>query len=94
MAILKKDKIKSCCGNSKTLLTINFILSKEHFQLFRDNNFNVLKAYEDAGMLYADSINIVITATIGQNILTVKCKNKQCDEHLLKIESILNSIDK
>lgn len=94
MTEIKKVETKACCGKSQVILQFDFPLEAEHIQHFSKYDFNSSKSYESRGILYLEDKNLVVMGPIGSNRLTIKCKNKQCNESITIVEEILKNITK
>jgi hypothetical protein len=90
---IKKIKINACCGKKSNIWQLPFALKKEHLEYFLKNNFYENKSYTDKGILYIENEYFAAICPFGTKDLRIKCKNKNCEENLYKLESILVDID-
>lgn len=89
---IKKIETKACCGKTQIILQFEFPLEQEHIQFFLLSNFLESKSYTSRGILYMEDPNLSIMGPFGSNRLTLKCKNKDCNNSIVIIEKILKNI--
>lgn len=85
---------KNCskCGGMNLLLKISVAISKDFLSLFQNNGFKELTHFTQAGILYVENENLTIHGPFGSDKLQVKCKNKDCQEILNKLEALLQQL--
>lgn len=79
---VKRYQNKQCCGKFSIGLETNFPLLKKHALLFREQGYSVLDNYLDSGMIYIEDSHLIATASIGSNLLQIRCKTTHCQEFL------------
>ena len=86
MITIEKKEIKSCCGKKSITWKLNTPIQKEWLDIFQKANFFFLKAFYDAGQLYIEDNGLIVKGFFGQNIFTLICKNKQCEDSMRLFE--------
>lgn len=66
---------KACCGKSKHMLRVGKPLS---FELLKD--YNLSEKYKKYGIIYIESSDYILTATLGSNILQIQCVTDKCND--------------
>lgn len=88
----ERFSVNACCGKTSIILKLDVPLSIEHLKAFVKLGFNEAKHFTDAGILYADNLDLIITGPLGSNRLQVKCKNANCEQKVANFEVELEKI--
>ncbi len=86
MIQISKREILSCCGKKQLIWRLNIALDKDQLPIFQQAGFSFVPAYIDAGMIYIEDKGLTATGVFGLNELTIKCKNKKCEESAAILE--------
>lgn len=89
MILIDKREIKSCCGKSQKIWKLSIPLKKEFLETFQKAGFTYLTSFLDAGMLYIQDSSLIVSGVFGLNELRLKCKNKNCENSIDKLEQII-----
>lgn len=94
---MKIERIKtatSCkiCQN-KVAFKLDSSLSKDILSLLVTNGFTELAHFTKIGIIYAESVDLVISGAFGQNLLQTHCKSKNCQEALNSLEEVLSKME-
>lgn len=90
--IVTRFTVQACCGKTSIIFKTDQPLDKKHLDKFATLGFNVHGHFTQAGILYVDNADYIITGPIGSNRLQVKCKTNQCEQKLNDLEGLLVSL--
>jgi hypothetical protein len=76
---VERHNIKACCGTMAVILKTDAPLSKEHILSLIKLGFVESAHFTQAGILYMDNLDFILTGPLGSDRLTVKCKHKESD---------------
>jgi len=88
----QSNVIKSCCGSSSTIITLNKPILQSHIPLF-EPLFFINKQYSQSGLFYAKLGNLVAVTSFGICKINVKCSGNDCAKLLLAFENVLTQIE-
>ena len=88
-----KRNVKSCCGKSAVVMTVDKAVKREHVPLFVEAGFIVPESYVKCGLLYAKKGGMIGTATFGIRNINVRCGGKDCQEYIDQFEKVLIKIE-
>lgn len=75
MSNIKQQIIKSCCGQTVTLLELPFAIKKYQIDIFKNNNYLLPPNYINSGVFYAQKNNFIATASFGSKKVSVRINN-------------------
>jgi len=84
--------IQSCCGRTSIILKTDRPLDSNILNSLLSLGFKEVKHFTNAGILYIENENFILTGPIGSNRLQIKCKKENCDEKILDIENKMKDI--
>lgn len=87
--ILNAKKSGCNCAKEQFLLEINKPFDKLDLQFFTNSDFMENKTYNNLGLLYVESVDLVAIAPFGSNRMQIKCKTSNCSNNIIKLEEIL-----
>lgn len=93
MAFTKSRK-PGCCGTFNITYELSYPLRSEQTKAFEAAGFSVSMNYKNAGMLYAETDQIIAIGSFGTKNLQLKCKVPKCDEYSGPLESVLMSLSR
>jgi Ni,Fe-hydrogenase I small subunit len=89
---LQKYTVQACCGNTSVMYRVSESLSVELIAKLVQLGFNEQVHFTNAGILYVDNLEFILTGPIGSDKLQVKCKKRNCDSNLNNLEILLMQI--
>ena len=82
------------CGQIALVFKLSSILSKDFLPLFVANGFSEVKHFTKSGILYIESLKLMVQGPFGSDKVTVKCKtNVDCEKYINDFETLLNNIN-
>ena len=81
--------IQGCCGKMQIVFRLDRPIDYSLIETFKVNGFKELVHFTQAGLMYVENSNLVISGPIGANKVHVKCKKTNCDTFLNDIEQLL-----
>lgn len=81
--------VNACCGKKQIVFKIDRPVSKALLEHLKSNGFKELPHFTQAGMLYADNLDLIITGPFGSDRVNAKCKKENCDQILNDFEALL-----
>jgi hypothetical protein len=84
--------VQACCGKTSVIFKVGEPLTVEHLKAFVDLGFNEAKHFTQAGILYADNLDLIVTGPLGSDRLQVKCKNANCEQKITDFEVLMQTI--
>ena len=94
MKIEKFSNPSSCaaCANQSFSLKLEKPLTKDMLTFFSKNGFQEAQNFTNSGIFYIENVGLVATGMMGNTTLTVKCKNKNCQNFINSLEELLSQI--
>ncbi len=84
--------VQSCCGSTSLILKLDRPIDNSLISFLKQQGFNELSHFTQAGILYVDSLELIVTGPIGSNKLQVKCKRADCSQIFNNFEVLLQQI--
>jgi hypothetical protein len=84
----EKIVIAACCSRTQTIIKIDRPITQAIIDLLK-TSFKENVAFTKVGMLYMESSDLIITAPMGADRLTVKCKKNNCDQMINDFQNLL-----
>jgi hypothetical protein len=84
--------VQSCCGKTSVILKTDEPLTAEHLKGLVALGFNEAKHFTQAGILYADNMDLIVTGPFGSDRLQIKCKNANCEQKISDFEVLFDKI--
>lgn len=92
--MIKKNKLKGCCGSLVYLLETENTISKLHIEPFKKAGYSVPNMYAKANMLFVEKKGIIAHGTFGSKRMQVKVNspdnNTLLDQFCILLDSIVN----
>jgi hypothetical protein len=82
--------IQACCNKKQIVFKLDRPLDKSILEVLKSNGFNEATHFTQAGMLYADNPDLIVTGPFGNDRITAKCKKPDCDQILNDFEALLS----
>lgn len=89
---IEKFTIQSCCGKTSIIFKTDQALTKLHLAALVKAGFKEHQHFTQAGILYADNLDFIVTGPLGSNRLQVKCKASDCIQKLNDLEVVLQQL--
>lgn len=87
--MIKRHRVKSCCGKSHTILEAQSAIRKHQVSVFEGAGFTAPQSHKEIGIFYVRGNGIVATAPYGARKITVYCRGKDCDDKISAFEQLL-----
>ena len=84
--------IQACCKRVQIVYRLDRPVDKSLIEVFKSNGFKELVHFTQAGLIYMESMDGVVSGPIGADKLNVKCKKDNCEPFLNNIEQLLIAI--
>ena len=88
----ERHTIQACCGRTAVILKTDRPLESKIITFLVASGFNESKHFSDAGIIYLDNEDFILTGPIGSDRLQVKCKKLNCYDKLEELENKLKEI--
>ena len=85
--------VQSCCGKTATIFKTDRPLTKDHVAKLVSMGFREQTHFTQAGILYVDNPDFILTGPIGSDRLTVRCKHAECTDKLNNLEVLLQQVE-
>jgi hypothetical protein len=86
---LKRNVVKSCCGSSNIIITIDKPIRKSQMHVFREAEFFVPENFFQAGIFYIQNKQLIATASFGSNRINLRCTGSDCEAQISFFEILL-----
>jgi Ni,Fe-hydrogenase I small subunit len=86
---VERFTVQACCGNTSIMLKTDQPLTKDFLGKLVSHGFNEHPHFTQAGILYVDNLDFILTGPIGSDRLQVKCKKRDCEQNLNNLEALL-----
>lgn len=90
--IVKKHKVKSCCGHITFVFETDKPIKKPHLKTFREKGYIAPENFSNSGVFYVSSGGLVATTSFGATKINVKCHGAHCTQKLNEFEDILTKL--
>lgn len=84
--------VQACCGKTSVILKTDTPLTIEHLKGLVDLGFTESKHFTQAGLLYADNLDLIVSGPLGSDRLQIKCKKADCEKKIADLEAQLEKI--
>jgi len=81
--------IQACCNKTQIVFKLDKPLDQSILEILKSNGFTEAPHFTKAGMLYADSSELIVTGPFGGDKLNAKCKKQDCSQTLNDLEALL-----
>jgi len=89
---VKKFTVQACCGRISIIFKTDQPISKHHLVKLVSFGFKEHSHFTQAGILYVDNSDFIITGPIGSDRLQVKCKIADCNQKTNDLEILLQQL--
>ena len=87
---VEKFVVQACCNRKQIVFKLDRPIDQTLLEALKNNGFTEAAHFTKAGMLYADSPELIVTGPFGNNRLNAKCKKEaECDQILNDFEALL-----
>lgn len=86
---VERFTIQACCGKTSLIFKTDQPISKDHLNRLINLGFKEATHFTQAGILYADNLDLIVTGPFGSDRLQVKCKITDCSQKLNDFEVLL-----
>lgn len=69
---IKHYVVKSCCGNSTTIIEVDKPLRKYQVDVFRNAGYIIPDNFYNSGVFYAQKGGLIATASFGTNRINIR----------------------
>lgn len=90
---IERFSIQACCGRTSIIFKTDRPLNKSHIEDFSKLGFTEHKHFTQAGILYVDNIDFILTGPLGSDRLQVKCKIVNCEPKVNDLEKTLLQLE-
>lgn len=87
--VVKRHKIKSCCGHEAHIFEPEKPIRKFQIDVFKRAGYNVPPNFFKHGLLYITNGRLVASGPYGSNRVNVKCYGNDCGKLLYDFEQLL-----
>lgn len=84
--------VQACCGKTAVIFKTDQPITKDHLAKMVTLGFREQAHFTQAGILYVDNTDFILTGPIGSDRLTVKCKHAECAEKMNNLEVLLQQL--
>lgn len=81
--------IQACCNKTQIVFKLDKPVDQGLLDILKSNGFTEAPHFTKAGMLYADSSELIVTGPFGGDKLNAKCKKQDCAQSLNDLEALL-----
>lgn len=92
--MIKRHRVKSCCGKSNIIIEIPVAIRKNHTVVFEGAGYMAPQSHKDIGVFYIRGNGIVATAVYGARKITIYCNGRgvgDCERKIASFEKVLES---
>lgn len=89
---VERFTVQACCGKMSIIFKTDQSLTKAHLAGLVSLGFHEHQHFTQAGILYADNSDFIVTGPIGSDRLQVKCKVADCAQKLNDLEALLQQL--
>jgi hypothetical protein len=86
---VERFTVQACCGRTSIIFKTDQPLNKNHLAGLVRLGFKEHAHFTQAGMIYADNLDFIVTGPIGSDRLQAKCKHADCNQKLNDLEVLL-----
>lgn len=81
--------VQACCDRKQIVFKLDRPVTQALLDVLKSNGFIDLPHFTQAGMLYADNPDLIVSGPFGADRINVKCKKKDCEQILNDFEALL-----
>lgn len=89
---IKRFTVQACCGRMSVIFKTDQPISKNNLTELVKLGFKEHCHFTQAGILYVDNLDFIITGPIGSDRLQIKCKIAECSQKLNDLEMLLQQL--
>lgn len=89
MVIIEKRETAACCGKTQIIWKLNIPIKKEYLPFLQEAGFMFRQTYLDAGMLYIEDNNLLVTGVFGLTDMRIRCKTTLCNNSKTLLEQVI-----
>ena len=89
---IERFTVQACCGNTSIIFKTDQPITKVILESLVARGFNEHHHFTQAGILYVDNLDFIVTGPIGSDRLQVKCKKRDCEQNLNDLEALLTQL--
>jgi len=89
---VERFTVQSCCGKTSLILKIDRPIDNPLISFLTSKGFAAQDHFIKAGILYADSSELIVTGPLGSDRLHVRCKKADCAIILNDFEVLLQQM--
>jgi hypothetical protein len=86
---VEKFVIVACCGRKQISFKLDRPVDQALLEVLKSNGFTEAAHFTQAGLLYADNPDLIVTGPFGADKINAKCKKADCDQILNDFEALL-----
>ena len=86
--MIKRHRVKACCGKSNLILEAPKAIRKYQVSVFEGAGYSAPQSHKNIGIFYVRKNGLIATAPYGSRRITVYC-GKDCDEKIIAFEKVL-----
>lgn len=90
---IERFSIQACCGRTSIIFKTDRPLNTLHISEFCKLGYTEHKHFTQAGILYVDNLDFILTGPLGSDRLQVKCKTANCEPKVNDLEKILLKLE-
>lgn len=89
---VEKFNIQACCGRTAIIFKTDQPLTKTHIEQLVAKGYVEATHFTQAGIMYVDNPDFILTGPLGSDRMTVKCKHAECNQKLNDLEELLQQL--
>ncbi len=89
---VERFTVQACCGKTSLILKIDRPIDNPLISFLTSKGFVAQDHFTKAGILYADSSELIVTGPLGSDRLHVRCKKADCAIILNDFEGLLQQM--
>jgi membrane carboxypeptidase/penicillin-binding protein PbpC len=89
MKSVERLTVPACCGKPQVIFRTSEPIAQSLLEALVSNGFTDAPNFLQAGILYADNSDLIVTGPIGSNRLQAKCKKADCEQIFNDFEALL-----
>lgn len=90
---VERFTVQACCGKTTIIFKTDQPLQQKHLDALVRLGFTEQKHFTQAGVIYVDNLDFIMTGPIGSDRLQVKCKLADCGQKMNDLEVLLQQLD-
>lgn len=89
----ERYNIQACCGKTAIIFKTDAPITKMTLNSLISLGFSEAANFTQAGILYADNPDFIVTGPFGSDRLQVKCKAADCIQKISDFEALLPQLE-